>query len=58
MQNYQMTIAKVQQDSMWWHHEIVLRLYRPSQADYVYGIHKVNFKKSTSICNAHFEIVL
>lgn len=53
-----MTIAKVQQDSMWWHHEIVLRLYRPSQADYVYGIHKVNLKKSTSICNAHFEIVL
>lgn len=42
-QNFQMTIAKIQQDSMWWHHEIVLRLYRPSQADYVYGIHKVMF---------------
>ncbi|KAJ1532280.1 hypothetical protein ONE63_000894 [Megalurothrips usitatus] len=41
--NFQMTIAKIQQDAMWWHHEIVLRLYRPSQVEYVHGIHKVMF---------------
>lgn len=42
-QNFQMTIAKIQQDAMWWHHEIVLRLYRPTQLEYVLGIHKIMF---------------
>jgi hypothetical protein len=40
-QNFQLLVAKIERDAVWWLHETVPRMYRPSAAEFVHALHKV-----------------
>lgn len=41
LQNFQLLVAKIERDAVWWLHETVPRMYRPSPAEFVHALHKV-----------------
>ncbi|XP_067009610.2 integrator complex subunit 1 [Anabrus simplex] len=43
LNNFQMQVAKIQRDAVWWLHESAMKMYRPSPADFVHALHKVLF---------------
>ncbi|XP_021917589.1 integrator complex subunit 1 [Zootermopsis nevadensis] len=43
LHNFQLLVAKIERDAVWWLHETVPRMYRPSAAEFVHALHKVLF---------------
>ncbi|XP_069674723.1 integrator complex subunit 1 isoform X2 [Periplaneta americana] len=43
LHNFQILVAKIERDAVWWLHETVPRMYRPSGSEFVHALHKVLF---------------
>ncbi|XP_046407555.1 integrator complex subunit 1 [Ischnura elegans] len=43
IQAFQMQVAKIQRDAVWWLHETVPKMYRPGSSEFVHALHKVLF---------------
>nr|CAD7453362.1 unnamed protein product [Timema tahoe] len=41
--NFQMQVSMIQREAVWWLHETVPRIYRPTAPEFVHALHKVLF---------------
>nr|CAD7438682.1 unnamed protein product [Timema bartmani] len=43
LHNFQMQVSMIQREAVWWLHETVPRIYRPTAPEFVHALHKVLF---------------